>query len=185
MVQQKGSAQVIVIGVLVIALVAALGLIFWQNVTQKNNSDTPTSETTKNTSEQLPASEKGTIVGSLTYPSESIPSSVEVHATNITTGEDFITTEHLSGSQYRYGIGYSLSVPAGNYYIYALNSAMPGERAYYTNFVECNFNQAGCDDPTKKITVTVESGKTTKDIMAGDWYNLCSASGATDSLPAC
>lgn len=200
--KQSGSAHVIIVVALVVLLIGALGFIFWQNFIQKsdktNDSATntsKTSETPKKSSEAAndttPIAKEGTIVGSLTYPSEGIPPSVEVHATNIATNEDFYTKDHLSGSLYKYGVGYKLSVPVGQYYVYAIKAAGAEERAYYDNFAECGFaNYDTCKNPEEKITVTVESNKETKDILVGDWYYPCLISGGKQptekfNLPTC
>jgi len=201
--KQNGSAHVIIIAAMVVLLIGALGFIFWQNFIQKtdktNSSATNASETTKETpkksaeanNDTTPIAKEGTIVGSLTYPSEGVPPSVEVHATNIVTNEDFYTKDHLSGSQYKYGVGYKLTVPTGQYYVYAIKAAGAEERAYYDNFAECGFaNYDSCKDPEAKITVTVEPNKETKDILVGDWYYPCIISGGKQpsekfDLPTC
>lgn len=183
--RQSGSAHIILITVLVAALIGALGFIFWQNFVQKSDSAKNNSATTSDTAKKDEKSTepttdtdqiagKGTIVGSLTYPSEGIPPSVTVYATNIKTNEEFSTGEHLSGSQYKYGVGYKIEVPAGDYYVYAVKAPGSDQRAYYDNFAECGFaNYDTCKDAEKKIVVSVQPDQNTKDILVGDWYNPC------------
>ena len=193
MTKQTGSAHIGIVIILVVALIGALGVIFWQNFTQKDtttdhNTTSTTDETKKDTIE---LAEDGAIVGSLTYPSEGIPADVQVTAVNLETNQEYTTLEHLSGSQYRYGTGYRIAVPAGDYYVYASGGeAFADQRAYYTNFVECGFAFGACENSEERIVVTVEPGKDTKDIMAGDWYNTCVIPGGKQptekfDLPTC
>jgi hypothetical protein len=107
--KQSGSAHIIIIAAMTILLIGMFGFIFWQNFIHKpGESNKTVSNVSKTTGSNIKASEpveeKGTIVGMLTYPSEGIPSWVEVHATNLQTKEDFVTKDHLSGSQYKTGL---------------------------------------------------------------------------------
>lgn len=111
----------------------------------------------------------GTIEGSLSYPSEQIPTDMEVCAKNINSGQLYCTNNHLSGSQYTYGKGYQISVPAGEYEVYATTQTVPNYQAYYNEFVTCGL-MVGCNSLTP-ITVTVTAGQTTSDINPWDWYN--------------
>jgi len=201
--KQQGSVHIILIGAVVAMLVAALGFIFWQNFIQKpdasENNNSNISETTDITEKATEAvkeettlkpAEQGTIVGSLTYPSEGIPPTMEIHATNLATNKDFLTTEQLSGNNYTYGVGYKLSVPAGAYHVYGVLSDSPDQRHYYINLVDkCDGQYDGCMDAESKVVVTVEPGKETKDIMAG-WSMACLVPGAKQptekfDLPSC
>lgn len=168
--KEKGSASLIVIIFLIIALLGALGFIFWQNVMQNNQTNTETQSTQevqKDTEEMTV--ENGRITGSLTYPSEGIPDDLIVYAKNIESDEMYSTDEHLFDDTYEYGVGYSLSVPEGRYYVYAVLSSNPSQEAYYNEFIECGI-LAECTDTTK-IEVVVNAGETTSNIMVGDWWN--------------
>lgn len=191
--KQTGSGHVIIIAAVAVALIGALGFVFWQNYMKVNDStDQSTVSRSESTEEDaIELAEDGAIVGSLTYPSEGIPEGVQVTAVNLETNQEYTTLEHLEGSQYRYGIGYRIVVPAGDYHVYAVNmQGAADQRAYYNNFVECGFTAEGCANSEERITVTVEPGKDTKDIMAGDWYNPCVIPGGSQptekfDLPTC
>lgn len=178
--KQDGSAHIAIVIILVVALLGALGFIFWQNVVVDKNV-TESSQQTSNSTSQIAsgdskgasdrevAEQTGTIVGSLIYPSEGIPSSMEVHAVNLDTGKEYTTKDHIKGSQYQYGTGYSIKVPAGRYNVYGTVSEMPGVKAYYNQVIVCGV-KVECKD-TKKIEVIVEADKNTGDATVGDWWS--------------
>lgn len=199
---QRGSIEAMIMAGLAILLVAALGVIFWQNFIHKpeeTSSISSTSDITEDNKEieeiKEEAAEEGVITGSLTYPSHGIPPSLTVHATNLITGEEFSTSEHLPGSQYKYGRGYKITAPAGTYHVYATVSddAFRDQRAYHTNFIACEGSFSECQsiqNPEERIVVTVEANQDTSDVIIGDWYNLCLAPGGKQptekfDLPAC
>ena len=175
-INEQGSAHAVVIAALSVALVAAVGYIFWTNVVQPNDKSEPEAAVTSSPSPSpststAPAVKEGTIQGSLTYPTDGgIPADFEVRATNLETGKEYVTKEHIKGAGYTYGSGYKLAVPAGKYHVYGVLTSKPQEKAYYNKFVTCGMAY-GCNDFTK-IEVTVEPGKETADIMVGDWYNI-------------
>lgn len=202
MTRQRGSTEAIIISILTVALIAALGFVFWQNFLQKDDgsnqnmhnasssvdAENEQSDTIPDNEQEI--SETGSIVGSLTYPSHGIPPTLEVHAINLATSQVYSTKERLQGDHYRYHVGYKLDVPAGEYHVYSTHQETPDQRHYYNRLVDaCNSISAGCDDPTAKIVVTVEPGKETKDIMAG-WSMPCVVPGGTQptekfDLPTC
>ena len=171
---QKGNAQIIIIVILVVALLAALGFVLWQNLTQDDKDASKHTQTTQVASEnEQKASDAvestGIITGSLTYPSGYIPPNIVIHATNIDTGEEYTTTEHLSGDEYLYGTGYRLEVPVGRYNVYGTLADIPDFKAYYNEFVKCGI-KVECTDKSN-IEVLVEVDKDTPDVMVGDWWS--------------
>ncbi len=117
--------------------------------------------------------EEGIIEGSLTYPSQGIPTDIQIVAEDITTGKTFQTTDQITDTKYTYGKGFKLTVPIGSYYVYGTHQGFNGTdgkqwKAYYNQFVVCGMS-VDCKDYTKVI-VKVEAEKTTAPIMVGDWY---------------
>ncbi|KPJ55143.1 hypothetical protein AMJ47_01340 [Parcubacteria bacterium DG_72] len=110
----------------------------------------------------------GSIEGSLGYPSELIPSEMEVCAKNIETKKLYCTGTHIEDSKYTYGKGYKIRVPIGDYYVYAKLPGQEDYEAYYSEFVTCGL-KADClsHDPVK---VTVKAGEITENVDPYDWY---------------
>lgn len=109
----------------------------------------------------------GTIVGSLSFPSEEIPE-MTVCAEGISSKEEFCTNERMTGDDYLYGLGYNLYLPAGEYFVYAKLANDP-YKAYYSEFVTCGLS---VDCPSHQpIKVTVTAGETTSGVDPQDWYN--------------
>ncbi len=101
----------------------------------------------------------GTITGQLSYPSDFIPEDLTICAEEISTKKLHCTTRKTrSGKRYSYG----LSVPAGEYFVFARTKEMQGVRAYYSDFVTCGLD-AKCPSH-KPIKVVVNSGATAKSI---------------------
>lgn len=178
--KQEGSAHIVIVIVLIVALLGSLGFIFWQNVVMDKYDIKPSQSTSSNKSETAiddtdqvsdkeAAEQTGFIVGSLTYPSEGIPASMEVHAVNLDTGKEYTTKDHLKGSQYQYGIGYSIKVPVGRYNVYGTISEKPDYKAYYNQVILCGI-KIECTDTTS-VVVVVEADKNTTDATVGDWWS--------------
>lgn len=110
----------------------------------------------------------GIIEGALGYPGEEIPGDMRVCAENLDTKQQYCTTTHITGKQYRYGLGYSLEVPAGRYHVFATTAGLKGHRAYYSEFVTCGL-RAGCPSHAP-IVVTVADGQTVFGVNPHDWY---------------
>ena len=174
---QTGDAQSVVIVVLVIVVIGLLGYVLWQNMSKSSETKGETTSTSATTKEDVAADEAkdekveemGVISGSLTFPSEGIPDDMMVHAVNLDTGKEYMTTKQLKGDQYTYGIGYSIEVPAGRYNVYGMTERMSGTKAYYNKFVTCGMS-VECTD-TSKIEVAVEAGEKVTDATVGDWWN--------------
>jgi hypothetical protein len=117
-----------------------------------------------------PEKKTGTLTGSLSYPSEGIPKSMKVCALNLTTSQEYCTSEQIKGGkdEFLYGIGYKLEVPPGEYHVYAFLTGQPEVKAYYSEFVTCGLKY---DCPSHQpIKVTVKGGQITKKVDPGDWY---------------
>jgi hypothetical protein len=118
----------------------------------------------------------GVIEGSLSYPSDFIPPDMVVCAENLATHQKSCTKKHLKGKQYTYRVGYKLTLPPGDYRVYAYlpdpakyGAGFPQDyRAYYSEFVKCGM-RVNCQDHTP-LTVKVRSGESLKGIDPMDWY---------------
>lgn len=173
---QKGSIHAFLVVGLIVALLGALGFIFWQNFIYKQsitNSEstvaTKKNDDKKVNTENTPTVKEGTISGSLTYPSESIPDDLIIYALNLDTQKEYFTKDHIKGSEYQYEVGYRVSVPEGKYHVYGVLSSDPQTKAYYNEFVKCGLT-VDCKDYSK-LEVKVDAGKETSDVTVGDWYN--------------
>lgn len=120
----------------------------------------------------------GMLTGSVSYPSEEIPNGlmvcaeeVEARATRCTRPYQSQTTgDFITGTQFTYGIGYSLPVLPGVYHVFAKAPLLPDTRAYYTALSPCAaYQQQLCSDHTI-LPVTVRAGKTTSQTDPTDWY---------------
>jgi hypothetical protein len=195
--RQSGSAHIIIIIFLVLALAAALGWIFWQNFIQKDsNVKKPTNYTeciaaegsllqatypevcvTKdgdrfvnpNQKVQAPVEEesKGLITGNASYPSEGLPEDEEVCAENI-ADKSKVYCINVGRSG---AIGYELEVPVGKYYVYSKTKLLSGYKAYYNEYVKCGL-KVTCPDSghDQYIPVEVKANETVSDVDPGDWY---------------
>jgi hypothetical protein len=111
----------------------------------------------------------GWIEGSLSYPSEQLPTDLQVCAKNTGTNNEICTAERITDSKYTYGFGYKLEVAPGIYQVYAVTQASGDPlKAYFTEFVSCG-STADCVDHTV-IDVQVDGGETMEGVDPGDWY---------------
>ncbi len=120
-----------------------------------------------------PSIEMGTIEGFTNYPSEYIP--VQIVCAEPVNGGAEICAEAPAGDTELLSPPWSLSVPAGEYYISShlkdpegIGSDLGDYRAYYTTYVTCGLKYE-CKDHTK-IPVKVEGGATVTGIAPYDWY---------------
>ena len=122
------------------------------------------------------APQPGVIEGSLSYPSEYIPDDMTISAENLATKKIYSTNQHLMAKKYQYQVGFKLTVPPGDYHVFA-QLPDPGRhgaeyaknyRAYYSEFVKCGMS-VNCKSHAP-ITVKVKSGKTVSGIDPQDWY---------------
>ncbi|MBM4285764.1 MAG: hypothetical protein FJ128_11030 [Deltaproteobacteria bacterium] len=121
---------------------------------------------------------KGVIEGSLGYPSDYIPQDMVVCAEDAATKKQYCTSRHLKGKKFKYGVGYRLEVPPGDYVVFAFlphpekhGADYPKTyRAYYSEYVKCGM-QVHCTSH-RPVTVRVTAGKTLGRIDPLDWYNF-------------
>src|SRR5690348_11459946 len=117
----NGSKNKVAMTIIAVVLVAVLGFVGWQVFARGDGSSADTSQKTPSAKEETkdveedPTPEEGTISGSLTYPAESIPSDIEIHAYNIDTKHDYFVKDHKKDTKYPSGEGYEISVPTGTY----------------------------------------------------------------------
>jgi hypothetical protein len=118
----------------------------------------------------------GVIEGSLSYPSEFIPPDMTICAENLATKKIYSTHKHLKGKKYQYKVGYKLTLPPGDYHVFAqlpdpaqYGAGFPKDyRAYYSEFVKCGMS-VDCKSHAP-IVVKVKSGETVSGIDPQDWY---------------
>ncbi|MEX2043466.1 MAG: hypothetical protein WD926_01070 [Patescibacteria group bacterium] len=112
----------------------------------------------------------GHLEGPVTYPGEGIPGDIRVCAVNLATSRETCTGDILRHRRFRDSRGYRLSVPPGNYQVYAVAPSFdPGYQAFYSAFVVCGY-RAGCTDHSP-ITVSVKAGQTRTGVEPGDFYD--------------
>jgi hypothetical protein len=107
----------------------------------------------------------GTIEGSITFPSDFIPDGFTVVVEDVATGKEYMTGQVIYDSKYRFGVGFVIKVPPGNYYVYAFEPAIDF-KAYYDVFVQSDFEI----DSEEKIVVTVGEGQHVDDVFVGNWW---------------
>jgi len=155
----------IIIGIGVGIIIVTGGILIWQLWPNHSSiSPNPSSLSIAPTSSILTA----IIEGSLGYPSDFIPPDMKICAENQQTGEEYCTEEHIKDEKYTYGEGYRLTVPFGNYLVYATTFRLQGEKAYYSEFVICGMS-VECSSH-KSIIVSVEKGDIVANIDPMDWY---------------
>lgn len=137
------------------------------------------------------------LTGSISYPSETFPDGLTVCAEEVETLATRCTRPYQhnqppgdfsSGTQFTYGVGYSLPVLPGVYHVFAKAPLLPDTRAYYTALSPCAAQQQKlCSDHTI-LTVTVQPGKTAAEADPTDWYApivpLTDSARATDAVLA-
>ena len=113
----------------------------------------------------------GVISGRLTYPSDGIPSNMNVCVTSVRGGKSACSNRRVSGFRFSVNRGsarYSVTLPAGTYYIYG---TLPGQdRAYYTEYIRCGMD-ARCTSHAR-IPIKVTAGQTRSGITVGDWWDF-------------
>lgn len=111
------------------------------------------------------ADTNGMIEGELSYPSDYIPPDMQVCAEEIDSKRLTCSARKTRrGKQMRY----SVSLPPGEYFVFAQTKDSPGQRAYYSEFVVCGLN-AACKSH-KPIAVAIAPGVVRKQIDPQDWY---------------
>jgi hypothetical protein len=113
---------------------------------------------------------KGTIEGSLSYPSERLPENMLVCAESVEMKQTTCTDVKMKDNKYTYGVGYKLDVPVGKYFVYAKLPENDDNYAYYSEFVTCGL-LASCTSH-KPIEIEVKANQTTSKVDPQDWYNI-------------
>jgi hypothetical protein len=111
----------------------------------------------------------GIIEGSLSYPSEYIPTNMVICAQNQSTQDLYCTTKHLQNNKYLYKVGYKIQVPTGQYIVYSQIPENKDYKAYYNEFVTCGLSTE-CTS-TKVIIVSVKTNDLLTEINPIDWYH--------------
>ncbi len=194
------SKRTVMIGsVVAIAVLAGLaGWLWWQNsqLTQQNQDQAAQLADLKSQVGLLTASPSptpapspsalpsisptplasGTITGTIGYPAGTAPAQTicAIKSTDATATPICVK----NGGSAAGSLAYSLSVPAGTYYVYASLQAPAGSfttdyKAYYNKYVTCG-NAASCPAADHKayLPVTIKGIQTVKDINPTDWYAL-------------
>lgn len=116
--------------------------------------------------------QQGHISGSLSYPSEEIPINMTTCAERVDKSESYCQSAKYLDPKYKYGKGFEMTIPAGDYYVYSTLAENPrdpkAERAYYNQAVKCGLT-VECKDKTP-IVVKVKQGAMLEDIDPIDWY---------------
>ncbi len=160
------SHKVLTSAIVILLLVVIIGIVDYAKLT-KDTEQNLEEMTQTNT---IP--EKGSIEGSLSYPSHGIPD-MQICAENIQTKVSYCTEEHITDSKYQYGVGYKLDLPTGEFVVYASLLEIWGEitaeyKAYYSESSLCGHVE-GCGS-NEPLVVKVISGETQSDINPDDWY---------------
>jgi hypothetical protein len=116
----------------------------------------------------------GQIYGSVGFPAGTAPAQT-VCAVSVSDSANTHCIDHPAGNS----LGYTLSVPAGTYYVYASLKAPQGDfttsyKAYYNEYVTCFNSTQGCAPGlhNKYVPVTIASGGSVSGINPTDWYAL-------------
>jgi nitrogen fixation-related uncharacterized protein len=168
MISQKGSAHAIIIVVLAIALVGALGYIFWQNFMNKQSTDdsntAQTSIVGKADDKKSEVAQKGTITGKAIYPAGGYPADYRVCALDVADRKEVVCDKEMTVNEY------SIEIDAGNYYVVAKGATMEG---YYDGFMKSEMTGNLCDVKNNEpLVVSVAAGATVAKIDAGNFYYM-------------
>lgn len=110
-------------------------------------------------------SERGTLTGELSYPSDYIPADMKICAEDIRSKALHCNAKKVRS---RKATRYTLVVPPGEYHVFAQTADSPGQRAYYSRFVTCGLD-ASCPSH-EPIAVAVTAGANVMSIHPQDWY---------------
>ena len=176
---------------LIVVVIAGLGFAGWyiwdknqkQTAEEQASSATTSSPSSDEDNNQNTASNQqdlGKIRGSLTFPSEHIPSSIEACALNVDNGVETCTKERINSNEFVYGVGFELTVTAGNYKLLARNTdPQEGQNAddvYYDEYIRqttfTNIIPDPCNDSSlmNPIIISVAKDQIVQNVVVGDWY---------------
>lgn len=117
----------------------------------------------------------GTIEGSLSYPSKGIPPNLMVCALDVKKRIRYCSNKQIRGQRFTYGIGYSLNVPEGLYYL-VLVGPEPAPAGNYSFSVYSEGAEEIMDNQiiikeTKLLPLQVTKDTTARDVNLGDDWN--------------
>ena len=113
----------------------------------------------------IPEPKPATITGELGYPSDYIPEDMRVCAERVGTSDKKCDARFSVQKGRRI---YTLTVPPGNYRVYAETRDWPDYKAYYTEAVVCGLS---VDCPSHEpITLELLAGDTRTKVDPQDWY---------------
>ncbi len=156
-----GLELIIIVGVL--AIIGAVGFRYYQAHKTIKVTSIPVTHKPKPKQPTM-----GTITGNASYPADGLPPDEQVCAVRVTGGSPVCVNVGNSGK-----LAYSLSVQAGDYYVYSTaESHLSAYKAYYDEYSKCG-NLASCpaSGHTAYISVKVTAGQTVTSVDPGDWYN--------------
>jgi hypothetical protein len=133
---------------------------------------TPSATVQASASPSATPTTKGIISGNIGYPAGSSPAQT-VCAVGVSSGVKYCADQPGGNT-----LAYSLSVPAGTYYVYASLKTAQGDfttsyKAYYNQYVKCQ-TEGNCAPGlhTQYVPVTVKAGGTVTGVDPTDWYAL-------------
>lgn len=176
----KSTTKLVLIA-LSAAVLMGLGYLAYAEANEEPTGSSAKTDSTQVTETQQPAPEEpeanGSISGSFTYPSESIPTNMAACIENYQTKEFIACSEVQVKDEDRfiYGVGYEISVPAGEYVVYVDQG---DTRAYFNGYSAQvtkeggwpNYDSSKCESDYQPTIVTVEPGKESANITLADWY---------------
>ena len=119
----------------------------------------------------IPEDKTGFIEGTVAYPSDGNPTDLKIYAENISTSKTYMIpfSKINDPNTFTDETKYTIEVPVGTYYVYAMTGIMHDYMSFYSEFVTCGLNvDCPSHDPIK---VSVAEGKTTHKIDPNDWHN--------------
>lgn len=122
--------------------------------------------------------QSGQITGKLVYPGDGIPRDLVLCITSsepeTTLCSNFkastLTAARMVFKIDRRKATYQVTLPPGNYHIFAKTGEMPGHRAFYNEYVKCGMEYT-CRSK-KPIILAVRNGKIIKGVSVGDFWNV-------------
>lgn len=124
------------------------------------------------------SAQPGKITGKLTYPGEGIPTDLALCVTvaPLNAGPTYCSKDRparllqakITFTVNHRAASYTISLPAGSYYVYAKTREMAGVRAYYDEFIKCGI-RVECTSK-EPIIIKVKAGKTRSGITVGDFW---------------